>query len=83
MLIAAFGLRLELYSPKFVSEINQELDLKLETAKQQIRIVTTRRMGYSNIWYCTTKTVLCIKYCIAFITCLHASESENLGQKMA
>ena len=34
LLITAFGLRLLLYSPKYVSEINQELDLKVETAKQ-------------------------------------------------
>ena len=60
MLIAPFGLRLLLYSPKYVSEINQELDLKVETAKQQIRIVTTRGMTYNNMWDCSTKTVLCI-----------------------
>ena len=46
----ALGLRLLLHSPKCVSEMNQELDLKVETAKQQIRIVAIRRMRYSNMW---------------------------------
>ena len=57
----AFGLRLLLYSPKYVSQINQELDLKVGTAKQLIRIVTTRRMRYNNMWDCSTKTVLRIE----------------------
>ena len=61
MLIVAFGLRLLLYSPKYALEINQELDLKVERAKQRIRIVATRRMGYNNMWDCSTKTVLCIE----------------------
>ena len=58
MLIVAFGLRLLLYSPKYVSEINQELDLKVETAKQRIMIVVTRRMSYNKMWDGSTKTVL-------------------------
>ena len=60
MLIVAFGLRLLLYLPKYALEINPELDLKVETAKQRIRIVATRRMRYNNMWDCSTKTVLCI-----------------------
>ena len=35
MLIVAFGPRLLLYSPKYVSEMKQELDLKVEAAKSK------------------------------------------------
>ena len=60
VLIVAFGLRLLLYSPKYALETNQVLDLKVETAKQRIRIVATRGMGYNNMWDWSTKTMLCI-----------------------
>ena len=77
----AFGLRLLLYSLKYVSEINQELDLKVETAKQRIRIVTTRKMRYNNIRDCNTKTVLCID--IASPLSRACMLRNHIGQKMA
>ena len=72
VLIVAFVLRLLLYSPKKVSEINQELHLKVGTAKQGTRIVTTRGMRYNNMWDCSTTTVMCYAFVLLDLwVCMH------------